>query len=315
MKPIDDIDIRLLKLFLVIADSGGFSAAQYQLNMHQSSISKKMSDLETRLGMTLCQRGRGGFHLTNDGLKVYEISKELFLHINDFQEKINDIRTVSSGSINLGLTDNLATNRDCHIQSAISTFCRTYSKVNINTKIYDTSLIEKNLLENNLDIGVTSPEVFKNGLQYIYLFNEQQFLYCSPSHPILAIKRTATIDDILNHPVVDRGLAHNVTPLSYANDDLYKSKTTSMEATAHMILSGYFIGYLPEHYARIWVDRGEMVKISTVDGLEYNPNFYLTMNDQNDLSCAAKALVAAITNAHDINENTDLEYLLNKVSE
>ncbi|WP_064602479.1 LysR family transcriptional regulator [Photobacterium sp. J15] len=310
MKPIDDIDIRLLRLFLVIADSGGFSAAQYQLNMHQSSISKKMSDLETRLGMTLCQRGRAGFSLTSDGLKVYEISKELFHHIHEFQDQINDIRSVSSGSINLGLTDNLATNKNCHIQNAISSFCRTYSKVNINTKIYDTSLIEKNLLQNNIDIGVTSPEFFKSGLKYFYLFDEQQFLYCSSSHPVLSLKNKATVDDILSHPVVDRGLAHNVTPLSNASDDLYKSKTTSMEATAHMILSGYFIGYLPEHYARIWVERGEMVKINTVDGLEYKPNFYLTINDKCDLSCAAKALVTAITDAHGVNNVSELEKLI-----
>ncbi|WP_239685904.1 helix-turn-helix domain-containing protein [Photobacterium swingsii] len=67
MKKIDDIDIRLLQLFLIIVESDGFSAAQYQLNMHQSSISKKMNDLETRLGMTLCHRGRSGFKLTPDG--------------------------------------------------------------------------------------------------------------------------------------------------------------------------------------------------------------------------------------------------------
>ncbi len=146
MKPIDDLDIRLLKLFLVIVDSGGFSAAQYQLNMHQSSISKKMSDLETRLGMTLCQRGRGGFNLTSDGLKVYETSKKLFEHISDFQEEINDIRNVSSGNIQIGLTDNLATNNNCHIQAAISSFCGKYSKVNINTHIFDTSMIEKKLI-------------------------------------------------------------------------------------------------------------------------------------------------------------------------
>lgn len=314
MKPIDDFDIRLLKLFLIIVDSGGFSAAQYQLNMHQSSISKKMSDLETRLGMTLCQRGRGGFNLTSDGLKVYEISKKLFQHINDFQEEINDIRNVSSGSVQIGFTDNLATNKNCHIQTALSNFCRKYSKVNINTHIFDSSLIEKNLLENKFDIGITSPEVFKAGLRYIYIFNEQQYLYCTPSHPILVLRRTVTAEDILDHPVVDRGLAHPVTPLSYAREHLYKSKTTNMEATAHMILSGYFIGYLPEHYAQIWIDRKEMVKIPTTVDLEYKPNFYLTVNEKQDLSRAAGALVSAIIDAHDVKGCSELEYLLKSVN-
>ncbi|MGR5149251.1 LysR family transcriptional regulator [Photobacterium alginatilyticum] len=304
MKPIDDIDIRLLKLFLAIADSGGFSAAQYQLNMHQSSISKKMSDLETRLGMTLCQRGRGGFNLTADGLKVYEASRKLFEHINDFQCKVNDIRNVSSGNIQIGLTDNLATNNHCHIQTALSEFCKRYSKVNINTHIFDTAMIETNLLDNKFDAGITSPEVFKSGLKYIYIFNEQQYLYCTPSHPILSLGRTVTADDILVHPVVDRGLAHPVTPLNHIKEQAYKSKTTNMEATAHMILSGHFIGYLPEHYAQIWLERQKMVKIPITAELEYKPNFYLTINEQQDLSCAAKALVFAIKEAHGVNTDS-----------
>ncbi|PSW04092.1 LysR family transcriptional regulator [Photobacterium lipolyticum] len=303
MKPIDNLDIRLLKLFHIIADSGGFSAAQDQLNMHQSSISKKMGDLETRLGLTLCQRGRSGFKLTKDGLQVYETSKKLFNHISDFQVKIDEICNVSNGSINLGFTDNLATNKNCRIQTAINTFCNTHSKVNINTKICDSALIEKSLLEHKLDVGITSPEVLKSGLKYLYIFNEQQQLYCSPLHPILALNREVTVEDILAHPVVERGLNHYVTPLSDAGDHLYKSTTTNMEATAHMILSGYFIGYLPEHYAQIWIDRGEMVRIPAIHSLEYTPRFYLTVNEKNDLSYAAKALVTAILDAHEVNTN------------
>lgn len=314
MKLIDDLDIRLLKLFLVIADCGGFSAAQYQLNMHQSSISKKMSDLETRLGMTLCQRGRGGFSLTADGLKVYEASKELFNYINDFQHRINEIRNVSSGSVNIAFTDNLATNTNCQIQAAISAFCRKYSKVDICSHIYDSSMIEANLLENKIEIGITSPEYFKSNLKYTYLFNEQQFLYSTPSHPLLTLGRRAIVEDLLQYPVVDRGLAYPVTPLSHAGNHLYKSKTANMEATAHMILSGYFIGYLPEHYAQIWVERGKMVKIPAVKELEYHPKFYLTVNEKLDLSCAAKALVSAILGAHKADDRNNLEYLLQEDS-
>ena len=77
-----------------------------------------------------------------------------------------------------------------------------------------------------------------------------------------------------------------------------------MEATAHMILSGHFIGYLPEHYAQIWLERQKMVKIPITAELEYKPNFYLTINEQQDLSCAAKALVSAIKEAHGVNTDS-----------
>jgi DNA-binding transcriptional LysR family regulator len=39
-----------------------------------AAISKQISDLEIRIGMRLCTRGREGFHLTEEGRLVYQAS-------------------------------------------------------------------------------------------------------------------------------------------------------------------------------------------------------------------------------------------------
>ena len=44
-------DLHLLRVFIAVAESGGFSKAQIALNVSQSTISTQMIDLETRLGM------------------------------------------------------------------------------------------------------------------------------------------------------------------------------------------------------------------------------------------------------------------------
>ena len=56
-----DIDLQLLRLFVSVVECGGFSAAQGELGLSQSSISQQMARLETRLGYRLCSRGKGGF--------------------------------------------------------------------------------------------------------------------------------------------------------------------------------------------------------------------------------------------------------------
>lgn len=58
MKQLQDVDLKLLRVFMTIVKCGGFSAAQATLNMSQSSISEQMTNLETRLGVTLCERIR-----------------------------------------------------------------------------------------------------------------------------------------------------------------------------------------------------------------------------------------------------------------
>ncbi|MFM7786129.1 MAG: LysR family transcriptional regulator, partial [Gammaproteobacteria bacterium] len=60
---VTDLDLRLLRVFRTVVESGGFAAAELALNVGRSTISKQIKDLETRLGMRLCRRGRGGFAL------------------------------------------------------------------------------------------------------------------------------------------------------------------------------------------------------------------------------------------------------------
>ncbi len=57
-------DIKLLKTFSAVVDSGGFTAAQGRLGRSLSAISGDVQALELRLGSPLCRRGRSGFALT-----------------------------------------------------------------------------------------------------------------------------------------------------------------------------------------------------------------------------------------------------------
>lgn len=297
MRKLSDFDLRLLQVFTTIVETGGFSAAQFALNMHQSTISTRMHDLEVRLGMTLCQRGRRGFRLTPDGEKVYALCQTLFQHINHFENQIDGIRKVSHGHITLALTDNLATNPDCHVQQAIRAFCARYSKVTLETVVWDSYQIEMMLLEGKIELGITSSEVQKDGLTYTPLFSEHQSLYCASDHPILQHPRPITEDDLMLYPLVDRGLSHHITPLSHCEAMPHLASSTNMEATAHLLLSGNFIGYLPDHYAAIWVNRGELVRIVAPDW-EYKADFHLTTLDNKEHSLAATKLIEAIVENH-----------------
>ena len=67
MRRTDNADLRLLRIFMTVADARGFSAAQTLLNISAPTVSNHISALETRLGVKLCQRGRAGFRLTQEG--------------------------------------------------------------------------------------------------------------------------------------------------------------------------------------------------------------------------------------------------------
>ncbi len=83
---LQDMDLRLLRVYKAIVESGGFSAAQVELNVSRSTISASMSDLETRLGLKLCKRGRSGFSLTSAGSQVYDTTLQLLNSMDVFRD-------------------------------------------------------------------------------------------------------------------------------------------------------------------------------------------------------------------------------------
>lgn len=60
VRRLDNIDLRLLRVFAVLAETGSFAAAQIALNLSQSTLSTHLASLEQRLGGPLCLRGARG---------------------------------------------------------------------------------------------------------------------------------------------------------------------------------------------------------------------------------------------------------------
>ena len=49
------MDLRLLRVFRAVVDCGGMAAAELELNIGTSTVSRHIKDLETRLGLVLCR--------------------------------------------------------------------------------------------------------------------------------------------------------------------------------------------------------------------------------------------------------------------
>ncbi len=100
----------MLKVFKAVADCGGMAAAELELNVGTSTISRQIKDLETRLGLTLCRRGRAGFALTVEGQRIYEETMRLLSAVDAFRSGVDDIHQRMGGRLEIGLFDKTATN-------------------------------------------------------------------------------------------------------------------------------------------------------------------------------------------------------------
>ena len=187
MQQVSDIDLRLLQVFLTIVRCGSFAAAQPILNIGQPTISEHMNKLESRVGARLCERGRGGFRLTESGRQVHQAALRLFNSIEDFRHEVSDIDKQLRGTLNIGMIDNTITNMDSPLPSAISRFNQRGRDVQIHIEVKPPLELEQSVLHGRIHAAIGPYSVHISGLDYRPVFEEKQLLYCSKNHPFASL--------------------------------------------------------------------------------------------------------------------------------
>ena len=83
-------------------------------------ISTHLSDLEIRLGLTLCKRGRSGFELTDAGRITYQASLELLQQCETFASTVAGSKQQLSGRVTIAIIDTLVSDPRCGVAQAFA---------------------------------------------------------------------------------------------------------------------------------------------------------------------------------------------------
>ena len=261
-RQLGDAHIRLLRIYKAVVESGGFSAAEVELNISRPAISLAISELESLLNMRLCNRGRAGFALTEQGEEAYDATLQLLGGLENFRARINAINTELKGELNIGITDNMVTVPHMRITRALAALKARGPEVTINIRMIPPKDIESGVLDGQLLVGIVAEQRTLPGLNYLPLYDEQSLLYCSNDHPLfetdndnLSDSELADYDAVLPaYPQSAEIKQQQVTLKASAS-------STDREGIAFLILSGSYIGFLPTHYAEQWVKGGRLKAI------------------------------------------------------
>src|SRR5690606_35615108 len=92
-------------------------------------------------------------------------------------------------------------------------------------------------------------------------YEERALLYCSAGHPLFDRASKVKIGDLAGTPAVAPSYRMSPEALGLHRDLDCVAKATDREAIAFLILTGEYIGFLPDHYAASWVEKGQMTAI------------------------------------------------------
>ncbi|MDO7192611.1 LysR family transcriptional regulator [Acinetobacter nosocomialis] len=253
LQQISNADIKLLKIFKTVCECGSFTSAESMLGISRSAISLHISDLEQRVGFRLCQRGRAGFALTEEGKQLLEYMEILLASIEDFRVKVNQIHNKLKGEFNIGIINNLVTMPNCNITNTLRQLSSEHPDVKINISMSTLSDIESKVLDGRLHIGAIPFVASISGLDYFELYEEKSYLYCGNQHPLFCSPNLLSKNDLKKWDAVVPNYNLTTEAVDFHKLLNCKATATDREGIAFLILTGNFLGFLPEHYASKWV--------------------------------------------------------------
>ncbi len=248
-KAVTEYDLRLLRIFRTVVENGGFSASETELGVTRSTISVHMSNLESRMKLKLCSRGRGGFALTEDGQAVYHACIELFDSLNDFSRLVNNLGEELSGELIILCADQLDTRMQLKLAQVIEKVHRTQPQLHLVLDNEALKHIEKCLLKEKAHIGLLPSYQQVEGLDYQTIYNEPIYLCCGHSHPFFTLKDTEISAEMLAQvPAVHPGVDIDIDGREQLKRLNLSAKAYQFDTRKTLILSGCYIGYLPLSY-------------------------------------------------------------------
>jgi len=259
LRRLSDVDFRLLRVFRAVVACGGVSAAELELNISRSTISRHLTDLETRLGSRLCHRGPAGFSLTQEGERIHNAALQLFSAIHEFQAEVDETNKDLAGHLSIAFFDKNASNPSVRLPEAIRAFEKHAPKVKIEVYVEPVNIVETGVLNGQYQVGIVPMHKTSDNLDYYDLYRENMFLYCGKHHPLFP---RADVEVSRNDVQKQKyaGFPFHSPNMMASHDWKLKRRAlvNNEEALATLILSGCYIGFLPDHVAKQFTDQGEI---------------------------------------------------------
>ena len=258
-KPITEYDLRLLRIFTSVVEHGGFSAAEKALGITRSTISVHMSNLETRMKLKLCLRGRGGFSLTEDGQLVYRAVISLFDSLNDFSLLVGTLGKELSGELVILCADLLDKNRQEKLAQVIELVSNSAPNLHIVLDGDSISNIEKLLLKDKAHIAIFPGYQQIEGLNYVPLSSEPIFLCCGKKHAFFN-KTDTQIEphDLATTPAIHPGIDIDIDGREQLQQLNLSARAYQFDTRKAMIMSGKYIGFMPQSYIQQELNTGDI---------------------------------------------------------
>ncbi len=188
-----DLDLRLVRYFVAVAEQQHFGRASEQLRVAQPSLSRQVRKLEDQVGARLLDRTPQGTRLTSAGTAFLPRAKSLLRMAGQASAEARaaaDPRQLNVGYVSRGLM----------VTPVVLEMRRRYPDAEIQALHVEYGHVREALLEHRVDIALARMPMTTEGLHVTVLYDEPRMVLMNVQHR-LAGRKSLTLEDIADEPM------------------------------------------------------------------------------------------------------------------
>jgi DNA-binding transcriptional LysR family regulator len=176
------MNTRHLKIFLTVSELGNMTRAAKALYMTQPSVSQAIAELEKDYGVRLFERLNHKLFLTAAGERLETYARHMLNLSEQVRHELADLS--QAGSVRIGASLTIGAYL---LPRLLSRFHQERPAVEIFSRVDNTSVIEKMLLEDQLDLGLVEGPIHSPHIVEQFFCDDDLVFIAAPQHPLAGI--------------------------------------------------------------------------------------------------------------------------------
>jgi DNA-binding transcriptional LysR family regulator len=193
------VDVRLLELFVSVAEEGSIHGGARRLLIAQPAVSKGLQRLERQVGTSLVLRSPRGIELTEAGAVLLAEARDILDRIDRAMDAVRDTGR-RRREITVGLIAGAVAAGDL-TKAILGTYRRAHPDVSVTLRELTFPDQFDAVAGGEVDVAIVRPPSPRDELALDVLFDEPLVLCCAEDHP-LAEADELTVEDVLDEPML-----------------------------------------------------------------------------------------------------------------
>lgn len=245
-------DLLSLEIFLAVAELGGVTRASQRCHLAASAVSKRITELEEKVGAPLFIRNARGMQLTPAGRSLRHYAQQLLDMLKRMELELGEYGAGIKGHIRLhAITSALAQ----QLTLDIAGFLETYPQVRFDVEERGGAEVVRAISEGRADLGIIGEHTPAPGLETSLYRIDEMVIAVAEGHPLasrksLGFAEALTYEFIAPHPEssVHRLLTEQARLLG--SEIKQRIRVSSFDSLCRMVSTNLGIGFIPRGVLR-----------------------------------------------------------------